>query len=96
MTRDPKNERDALDRLANALVDDIFNTPDEDILAEVTEDNGDPEKIAEDMRALFQRTVQEEGKAKLDAAKKAAAEAYGEAARWSISPRRRGGAATRR
>lgn len=55
---------DALDRLANALVDDILNTTDDDILAEVTEDNGDPEKIAEEMRALFERTVQEQGKAK--------------------------------
>ncbi len=74
MTEDPKKERAALDHLANALVDDILNTPDEDILAEVVEDNGAPEKIAEKMRALFERTIQEEGKAKLAAAKKAVAE----------------------
>ncbi len=75
MTGNTKKECDALDRLAKSLVDDILSIPDEDILAEVMEEIGDPEKIAEEMRALFERTVQEEGKAKLAAAKKAAAEA---------------------
>jgi hypothetical protein len=69
MTGDRKKERDALDRLADALVDDILDTPDEDILAEITEDYGDPEALAGDMRALFERTVHEAGKAKLAAAK---------------------------
>jgi len=74
MTKAPK-EREALDRLADALVDDILNTPDEDILAEAAEDAGDPAKIAEEMRTLFERAALEDGKAKLAAARKAAAAA---------------------
>ncbi len=75
MTGDPKNEHAALDRLADALVDDILNASDEDILAEITEEYGDPARIAAEMRALFERTVLEAGKAKLALAKQAAAEA---------------------
>lgn len=75
MTGDSKKERDALDRLADAFVDDILNASDEDILAEITEDYGDPDKLAADMLAMFERTAQEAGKAKLAAAKQAAAEA---------------------
>ena len=75
MTGDPTKERDALDRLADALVDDILNASDEDILAEITEEQGDPEKLAAELRALFERTVLEAGRAKLAAARQAAAEA---------------------
>ena len=75
MTGDPKKARVALDRLADALVDDILNASDEDILAEITEEHGDPARLAAEMRALFERKVLEAGKAKLAAAKQAAAEA---------------------
>lgn len=75
MTRKPKTAPDALDQLADALVDDILETPDEDILAEVIEDGGDPQKVSEEMCALFERTVQELSRANLEAAKKAAADA---------------------
>ena len=75
MTGDPKKERAALDRLADALVDDILNASDEDILAEITEEHGDPARLAAEMRALFERTALEAGKAKLAVAKQAAAEA---------------------
>ena len=72
MTRDPKRAREALDRLADALADDILNASDEDILTEAAEDYGDSAKIATEMRALFERTAQGAGKAKLAAAKEAA------------------------
>ena len=75
MTGDPKMGRDALDRLADAFVEDILSASDEDILAEIAEDYGDPERLSEEMRALFERTILEQGKAKLAAAKEAATEA---------------------
>jgi hypothetical protein len=75
MTGDPKKERAALDRLADALVDDILNASDEDILAESTEEYGDPARLAAEMRAVFERTALGAGKAKLALAKQAAAEA---------------------
>lgn len=80
MTGDPKKERDALDRLADAFVEDILSASDEDILAEIAEDYRDPKELGEEMRALFERTLQEEGRAKLAAAKKAAAEARSKSA----------------
>jgi hypothetical protein len=72
MTGDRKTDRAALDRLADALVDDILSASDEEILAETTDTHGDPEELAAEMRALFEKTFHEEGKAKLVAAKKAA------------------------
>lgn len=55
---DPKTPaRDALDRLADALVDDILNMSDEDILAEFHEGHGDPEQHAAQMRALFEKAI---------------------------------------
>jgi len=47
--------RDDLDRLASALVEDILETSDEDILAEVEEDYTDPEAHMAEMRALLER-----------------------------------------
>lgn len=75
MTRDRKTDRAALDRLADALVEDIINTSDEDILAETAETYGDPDEIAAQLRAMFEKTLHEEGKAKLAAARKAASAA---------------------
>ena len=60
MTGDRNTARDKLDRLADALVDDILDAPDEDILAEIAEDHGDPETLADDMRDLFERIVHDE------------------------------------
>jgi hypothetical protein len=75
MTGNPKKERNALDRLADALVDDILKTSDEDILTEAAEDGVDTTQLAVDMRALFDRTAMEAGKVKLAAPKQAAADA---------------------
>ena len=68
-------ERSVLDRLADDLVDDILNASDEEILQEADEDGIDPAKLAPDMRALLDHTAMEASKAKLAAAKEAAAEA---------------------
>lgn len=52
-----KKESSPLDRLADALIEDILQIPDEEILAEFTESHGDPAKNAIDMRALFEKVV---------------------------------------
>ena len=80
MTGDSKKQRDALDRLADALVDDVIKTADEDILGEIIEEYGDPDRLADDMRTMFENTVLETGKAKLAAAKRAVKEAGGKGA----------------
>lgn len=49
--------RDALDRLADALVDDVLAASDQEVLAEVRETGGDPDNLAGDMRAQFERSV---------------------------------------
>jgi hypothetical protein len=68
MTGKDKKERAALDRLADAFVDDILQTSDEEILAEFTESHGDPAKNTADMHALFERTVLATNKRRLKAA----------------------------
>lgn len=72
MTRDKSNDYLAIDRLAESLVDDILNMTDEEMLAEITADGENPERIAQDARDVFERAVMTCGKAKLAAAKKAA------------------------
>ncbi len=69
MTGSQKKERAALDRLADALVDDILSTSDDDILAEFRESHGDPEQHAAEMRALFDKAVVAANKQRLTAAK---------------------------
>lgn len=73
MTGKGDKERIALSRLANALTDDILNASDEDILAELQDAGGDPAKNADDMRALFEKTVLLANKKRLSAAKAGAA-----------------------
>ena len=73
MTGDQKKERNALDRLADALVDDILNASDEDVLAEAEEDGIDPAKLAGHLREIFERAATKAGKAKLAAARRGAA-----------------------
>lgn len=55
----PQSARKALDNLADALVEDILNASDEEILEEFREDHGDPERHAAEMRALFERAVEQ-------------------------------------
>jgi hypothetical protein len=55
-------------RRADALVEDILNTPDREILAEFTDLSGDPRKNSDAMRALFEKSVIKVRKARLHAA----------------------------
>jgi phytoene dehydrogenase-like protein len=71
MTGSEKEARDALRRLADALAEDILNAPDQQVLEDAAEIYGDPNQLAQNMRALFERTVAERGKARLAAARAA-------------------------
>lgn len=73
MTEKGKKERIALDRLAHALVSDILNAPDEDILAEFSETCGDPDHNAAKTRTLFEKSILTSNKKRLDAVRVAAA-----------------------
>jgi hypothetical protein len=72
MTAD-KSDRVALLRLADALVEDILNASDEDILAEARDDNTDPGAAATQASALFENAAAFAGKERLAAAKAALA-----------------------
>lgn len=69
MTGTNKKWRAALDRLADAFVDDILNASDEDILAEFLESHGDPDRHAVEMREAFETSIIAANKRRLAAAK---------------------------
>jgi hypothetical protein len=68
MTSKPTN-RDALHRLTVALVEDILNASDEDILAEARQEHPSAAKT----RALFERAAAQAAKGRIVAARSAAA-----------------------
>jgi len=69
MTENKKSKQQALDRLADALVDDILDASPEEILAEFEEDNGGAERHVAEMRALVEKSVAMANKRRLTAAK---------------------------
>jgi hypothetical protein len=71
MTKNKKSAREALDRLADAFVEDILNMSDEEILAEFREDHGDPDQHADKMRELIEESVMIANKQRLAEAKAA-------------------------
>ncbi len=77
MTNRTGDAKTQLDRLADALVDDIMNASDEDILAETAEDGEDPKAVAAHMRGVIDRAMLDAGKAKMAAARRAVREATG-------------------
>jgi len=48
-------KQDALDNLADALTEDILNTPDDELLREVEEDYGDPHALANKFDQILKR-----------------------------------------
>lgn len=76
MTGKQSKAHDALNRLADALVDDILCASDEDILTEFRAAGGDPDRHAAEMRALFERSVVAANKSRMLAAKAGAARAH--------------------
>lgn len=73
MTAPGNSDREALDRLADALVEDVLGASDAVILAETKEDGEDPEIVADAMRALFEKVVAADGKTRMAAARAAVA-----------------------
>jgi hypothetical protein len=73
MTGTGNSNREALDRLGDALVEDILAASDEAILAETKQDGEDPEAVADAMRALFEKVVAADGMARMATAKAAVA-----------------------
>jgi hypothetical protein len=72
MTASKDKDREALQRLDKALIEDILTTSDAEILAEAREAGDDPEAVAAEARALFEKTIIATKKARLVAAKAAA------------------------
>jgi hypothetical protein len=69
------DDRTALERLNNALVEDILAASDETILAEVRQDGQDPERISAVTRELFEKAVLHTNKLRLLSAQAAVAAA---------------------
>lgn len=58
MAERPKvSAQQALANLADAMVEDILATSDEEILAELREDGLDPQKVADDMKRLADKAI---------------------------------------
>jgi hypothetical protein len=71
MTGPENKQRQKLDHLEDALVEDVLAASDNSILAEARQDGADPEAVATATRALFEKAVAARGKARLAAAKAA-------------------------
>src|SRR5205085_8913293 len=69
MTEDKGSKQRALDRLADAFVNEIQNASPEEILAEYQEDYGGVERHVAEMRALTEMGVARANKRRLAAAK---------------------------
>lgn len=72
MTGSSKKEQNALCRLADLLVEDIFNMSDAEILQEFKEDGADPDAHAAEMRRIFEKSVIAAKKRRLVAAREGA------------------------
>ena len=86
MTKNKNPERKALDRLTDALVDDLLCTPDDELLAEFRETGGDPDRNSASMRAIFERSVLASNKRRLVAARAGMASAAAVGRRAPMNP----------
>ena len=68
-----RKERDALDRLTAALVDEILTASDDEIIADVQADGMTPEDAAAATRTLFEKAFAGVAKRRLTEAKRAVA-----------------------
>lgn len=55
-----------LSNLADAMIEDIMSLSDEEVVAEICEDGGDPKEVAERMRCLVDEAIQKAKKKALD------------------------------
>jgi hypothetical protein len=72
MTGPDGKRRDALIRLADALIEDLFATPDQELLADFAETD-DVSKNTDNMRALFEQSVLKVNKQRLKTAQQGVA-----------------------
>lgn len=70
MTGKTRNPGEELDRLADALVENILDATDQEILDEAQEDYGNTKSGADEVRALFQLAKTKVAKGRLEAARK--------------------------
>jgi hypothetical protein len=63
--------REMLNHLSDELVNDVLNTPDEEILAEAAEDFGSAQTVADHVRGILAKAQLQASKQRLVAARKA-------------------------
>jgi hypothetical protein len=80
-----QSDRDAVQRLEDALIEDVLGASDEDIRAEARADGIDLERQAESMRSMFEREIVQAGKEKMAAARSGLA-AYRSGSSQIVSP----------
>lgn len=73
MNSPDNKKRETLSRLVDELVEDLFATPDQELLSEFADMPGGAAKNAEEMRALFEQSILKTNKERLKAAKAGAA-----------------------
>lgn len=84
MTDKRSDERRKLTSLANALLDDLFATSDEDILKEVTDTGADPAAISKQMRARFKDALLTARKERMKAVRASRKAAQGRAGTTNV------------
>lgn len=71
MTDDPKDDREALERLTAAMVEDLLKASEEELTAEILDEGRNPSQEAEAMAAIIERAARRCGKLRLEAARDA-------------------------
>lgn len=69
MSDRPTKEETELERLQDAMIEDLLSASDEEILEEAREDGLDPAAVSKDMVSLLDAAELKVGKAKMEAAK---------------------------
>jgi hypothetical protein len=75
MTGNHKDNREALDRLMFAMVDDLLNASEDELIAEILEEGRNPTEEADAARMVIELAARQSGKARLMVAKDALAAA---------------------
>lgn len=72
MTENNRNERATLNRLSDALVEDLLNTSDEEILNDFRASGGDLNILAKEMKGILDKSIISANKSRLAAARSGA------------------------
>ncbi|MGJ4973420.1 hypothetical protein ACQR1N_30885 [Bradyrhizobium sp. HKCCYLRH1073] len=71
MTDDPKDDREALERLTAAMVEDLLKASEEELTAEILDEGRNPSQEAEAMASFIERAARRCGKLRLQTARDA-------------------------